>query len=164
MWFHIRGWSSKPPRHALGAPTQFGGTPHPNKIKNDEFRYPMFNIWNWSKFKSQTWKPKHFPKLNKGEMKFFKPKSKLRKPMFQKTPIETQFLYSTIYSKKQYQQKSHKNSLTHKYIKKKKNHNNNKNHHKIKTTHKRLQESKKESSFRKLTDNTGSLRAHLSHS
>ena len=51
--------------------------------------------------------------------------------------------------------------------KKKKNHNNNnknKNHHKIKTTHKRLQESKKESSFRKLTDNTGSLRAHLSHS
>ena len=44
------------------------------------------------------------------------------------------------------------------------NNNNNKNHHKIKTTHKRLQESKKESSFRKLTDNTGSLRAHLSHS
>ena len=84
--------------------------------------------------------------------------------MFQKTPIETQFLYSTIYSKKQYQQKSHKNSLTHKDINQKKNHNNNKNHHKIKTTHKRLQESKKESSFRKLTDNTGSLRAHLSHS
>lgn len=53
-------------------------------------------------------------------MKFFKPKSKLRKPMFQKTPIETQFLYSTIYSNKQYQQKSHKNSLTHKDINQKK--------------------------------------------
>lgn len=37
MWFHIRGWSSEPPHHALGAPTQFGGTPHPHKKKMKNF-------------------------------------------------------------------------------------------------------------------------------
>ena len=84
--------------------------------------------------------------------------------MFQKNPIETQPLYSKIYSNKQCKQKSHKNSHTqrHKPNNNNNNNNNNNKNHKIKTTHKRLQESKKESSFRKLTNNTGSLRAHLS--